>query len=107
MSWGIFRTNMLGYMANPRGVVTYQAYAKRLVMEYDLCIKRGFQSINLCKVQKGNTELMESLVVLTLSRAFAQKKGLFPLLKELGAAVKAYWAGAIMTPFPIPLIPAP
>ena len=27
MSWGIFRTNMLGYMANPRGVVTYQAYA--------------------------------------------------------------------------------
>lgn len=107
MSWGTFRTNMLGYMANPRGVVSPQAYAKRLVMEYDLCIKRGFQSINLCKVQKGNTELMESLVVLTLARAFAQQSGNFPLLKELGAAVKAYWGGAIMNPFPVPLIPAP
>ena len=29
-----------------------------------------------------------------------------PIIKELGNAVKAYWAGATMNPFPIPPIPA-
>ena len=41
--------------------------AKKLTTEYDACIRRGIQGINLCSIQKGNTELMESLVLIALT----------------------------------------
>ena len=62
MSWGVFRSNMLRYMKNPTGVSSSQAYAKRITFEYDMCMRRGIQGINLCSVQKGNTQAMESLI---------------------------------------------
>ena len=43
MSWGIFASNMKRYMATPIGVATLQAFAKKLTMEYDACIRRGIQ----------------------------------------------------------------
>ena len=111
MSWGIFASNMKRYMATPIGVATLQAFAKKLTMEYDACIRRGIQGINLCSIQKGNTELMESLTTVALLKCFAlQKPGkplpTSPILKELGNAVKGYWTGATLNPFPIPPIPA-
>ena len=54
---------MKRYMATPIGVM-YTVF-KKLTMEYDACIRRGIQGINLCSIQKGNTELMESLVFST------------------------------------------
>ena len=112
MSWGIFASNMKRYMATPIGVATLQAFAKKLTMEYDACIRRGIQGINLCSIQKGNTELMEALTTVALLKCFAlQKPGkplpTSPILKELGNAVKGYWTGATLNPFPIPPIPAP
>jgi len=107
MSWGKFRVNMLRYMANQKGIATSDAFAKKITTEYDMTIRTGFQTINLCSIQKGNTELMETLIALTLFRASAQTSGLFPLIKELGNAVKGYWSGATLNPFPIPVIPAP
>ena len=111
MSWGVFRSNMLRYMKNPTGVSSPQAYAKKITFEYDMCMRRGIQGINLCSVQKGNTQVMESLIAVTLVQCFAIQKGpipppLSPLIKNLGSAFKAYWAGATMNPFPIPPIPA-
>tara|TARA_B100001564_G_scaffold354749_1_gene365864 strand:+ start:88 stop:885 length:798 start_codon:yes stop_codon:yes gene_type:complete len=112
MSWGIFKSNMKRYMANPIGVATLQAFAKKLTTEYDLCMRRGIQGINLCTIQKGNKDIMETLVILALTKCFAIQKPpkpvpLSPILKELGPAVKAYWTGATMNPFPTPPIPAP
>ena len=52
MSWGIFKSNMKRYMANPIGVATQQAFAKKLTTEYDMCMRRGLQGINLCAIQK-------------------------------------------------------
>ena len=111
MSWGIFASNMKRYMATPIGVATLQ-FKKKLTTEYDACIRRGIQGINLCSIQKGNTELMESLTTVALLKCFAlQKPGkplpTSPILKELGNAVKGYWTGATLNPFPIPPIPAP
>ncbi len=112
MSWGIFKANMKGYMSNPIGVASLQVFAKKLTIEYDMCMRRGIQGINLCSIQKGNTSVMESLVIVALTKCFAIQKGPIPpptspIIKELGNAVKAYWAGATMNPFPIPPIPAP
>lgn len=108
MSWGVFRSNMLRYMKNPTGVSSPQAYAKKITFEYDMCMRRGIQGINLCSVQKGNTQAMESLIAVTLVQCFANPgPALSPLIKNLGSAFKAYWAGATMNPFPIPPIPAP
>ena len=112
MSWGLFASNMKRYMANPIGVASLQVFAKKLTMEYDACIRRGIQGINLCSIQKGNTQLMEALTIVALLKCFAlQKPGkplpTSPILKELGNAVKGYWTGATLNPFPIPPIPAP
>ena len=67
MSWGIFKSNMKRYMANPIGVATQQAFAKKLTTEYDMCMRRGLQGINLCAIQKGNSQLMEQLVNVALA----------------------------------------
>ena len=108
MSWGIFRSNMLRYMKTPVGVATSNAFAKKITFEYDMCMRRGIQGLNLCTVQKANTQAMESLVAVTLIQCFANPgPSLSPLIKNLGNGVKAYWAGATMNPFPIPPIPAP
>ena len=112
MSWGIFKSNMKRYMLNQRGVSNLQAFAKKLTTEYDMCMKRGIQGINLCTIQKGNSSIMEVLVIVALTKCVAIRKGpvpppTSPIIKELGNAVKAYWAGATMNPFPIPPIPAP
>ena len=112
MSWGIFASNMKRYMVNQAGI-TMNTFAKKLTTEYDACIRRGIQGINLCSIQKGNTELMESLVLIALTKCLSirskpnQLITTSPILKELGNAVKGYWTGATLNPFPIPPIPAP
>ena len=69
MSWGLFASNMKRYMANPIGVASLQVFAKKLTMEYDACIRRGIQGINLCSIQKGNTQLMEALTIVALLKS--------------------------------------
>ena len=76
MSWGIFASNMKRYMATPIGVATLQAFAKKLTTEYDACIRRGIQGINLCSIQKGNTELMEALTTCLLYTSPSPRDGL-------------------------------
>ena len=53
MSWGIFKSNMKGYMSNPIGVASLEVFAKKLTIEYDMCMRRGIQGLNLCSIQKG------------------------------------------------------
>ena len=47
MSWGIFKSNMKRYMANPTGVPSSQAWAKKLTTEYDMCMRRGLSLIHI------------------------------------------------------------
>jgi hypothetical protein len=76
--------------------------------EYDACVKRGKDFINFESVQTGNLELMKTLFRVALLKGLTTPPGVdFSLVNEFGNGVKAYWVGAQMRPFPIPLIPAP
>ena len=109
MSWGIFKSNMKRYMGNLIGVGTQQAFAKKLTTEYDMCMRRGVKGINLCSIQKGNSQLMEQLVNLRCSMFSIQQPSqplpLSPIIKNLGPAVKII-RRCYNESFPIPPIPA-
>ena len=109
MSWSLFKLNVLR-KTNPTGnpSLSIDQVATIWSDEYDAAIKRGKDFINLESIQKGNKELMKSLFLIALLKGLATPPGTnFSLVNEFGNGVKAYWIGAQMSPFPIPLIPAP
>jgi len=103
MSYDIFKSNMLSYMRNQRNIGSKEEFAKKLVQEYDVLVKSGFDSINGIKLQKGNTELMEQVLVGVLNTAFQQSSGEHAIITNLGKAFQAYWSGASMYLFPPPI----
>ena len=108
MSWKLFKVNMLLYMNNPLGVVAYPQYAAKLATEYDMCMRRGGELINKNPVAAGNIPLFTTMM--TVAHTTALTKGTpakHAFLKDVGNAVKGYWTGATLLPFPTPLIPAP
>jgi hypothetical protein len=107
MSLEIFKQNMLSYMQNPKGISSYGDFAKKLTMEYDMAVKRGFDTVNNIPIAKGNTELMESTLNGILNTALQQSSGEHPIITNLGPAFIAYWTGATMSSVPPPLIPSP
>lgn len=108
MSWKLFKVNMLLYMNNPLGVVAFPQYAAKLALEYDMCMRRGGQLINKNPVATGNIPLMTQLMVVAHTTALTKgTPGKHAFLKDVGNAVKGYWTGATLLPFPTPIIPAP
>ena len=109
MSWSLFKLNVLR-KTSPTGNPSLNINQVATIWsdEYDAAIKRGKDFINLESIQKGNKELMKSLFLIALLKGLATPPGKnFSLVNEFGNGVKAYWIGAQMSPFPIPLIPAP
>jgi len=106
MSFGIFKQNMLSYMENQGSIKSYQDFAKKLTTEYDMCIRRGYQTINSVGILKPNVELMEQMVILACSIALQKQKGLHGILNDIGKGVIGYWTGATLNNFPPPIIPA-
>lgn len=108
MSWSIFKLNVLRVMKNQSSIDSFDAVASVFAKEYDAAVKRGKDFINFESVQRGNTQIMESLFKVALLKGLSTPPGgNFSLPNEFGNGVKAYWTGAQMAPFPIPLIPAP
>ena len=107
MSLEIFKQNMLSYMQNQQGISSYGDFAKKLTMEYDMAVKRGFDSVNSITIAKGNTELMESTLNGILNTALQQSSGEHPIITNMGPAFIAYWTGATMSSVPPPIIPSP
>jgi hypothetical protein len=106
MSFDIFKQSMNAYMGNQEGIASYQDFAKKLTLEYDMCMRRGYQSINSVFLQKGNTELMETMVILACGTALQKQEGLHGIINDIGKAVVGYWTGATLNNFPPPIIPA-
>ena len=109
MSWSLFKANILR-KTNPNNnpSLNINEVATIWAEEYDACIKRGKDFINLESVQTGNVEIMKTLFRVALLKGLATPPGVdFSLVNEFGNGVKAYWTGAQMNPFPIPLIPSP
>ena len=108
MSWSLFKVNVLRVMKNQPSVGNIDRIASVWAKEYDAAVKRGKDFLNLESVQRGNTQIMESLFKVALLKGLATPPGVnFSLPNEFGNGVKAYWVGAQMAPFPIPIIPAP
>ena len=106
MSFVIFKQNMLSYMSNQRGIDSYNNFAKTFVLEYDMAIRRGYQTINKVSVLKTNTELMETILNLSFLVALQKQKGLHDIINQIGMGVKGYWIGTTLNNFPVPIIPA-
>lgn len=107
MSWSIFKSNVLR-KTNTDNNNSVDEVAKIWAEEYDAAIKRGKDLVNLESIQTGNKSIMETLFKVALLNGLSAQPGQpFSLVSEFGNGVKAYWTGAQMSPFPIPLIPAP
>jgi hypothetical protein len=108
MSWTLFKSNILRKTNIAFNNNNINDVAKIWANEYDACVKRGKDFINFESVQSGNKEIMETLFRVALLKGLTTPPGQdFSLVNEFGNGVRAYWAGAQMRPFPIPLIPAP
>jgi hypothetical protein len=106
MSWEIFKQNMLRTLNNPDGLTDIDIIAEKWASEYDAAVKRGFDTINQVTLKRGNFDIMKQLFKFALLKGQSSTTP-YDLVGELGKGVQAYWAGAQMNEFPIPLIPAP
>ena len=108
MSWGLFKRNILRKTNPNYNTLDVNKVAKIWADEYDACVKRGRDLLNQESINRDNKPIMETLFKVALLKGLATPPGQnFSLVNEFGNGVKAYWAGAQMNPFPIPLIPAP
>ena len=106
MSFQIFKQSMLSYMSNQESIESYNDFAAKITKEYDMCIKRGLQTINQIPIQKGNNNLMETLVKVACATALGKKSGLHTFGDDIGKAVVGYWTGAVLVTGIPPVIPA-
>ena len=111
MSFQVFKTNMSLWMQTPDKLATgnaesYQDFADKLTAEYDIAVKSGYQTINLVRVSKGNTELMKSLITIACLTALNKQEGKHNFIDEIGKAVLGYLTGCQLTSGIPPLLPA-
>lgn len=97
---------MASYMSTPEGVVSYAQFANKLTTEYDLCIRRGFQTTNNIPIQTPNKAGMLTLVTLACQKAFAVQQGPHTFIDDIGKGVLLYWTGATLITGIPPIIPA-
>ena len=108
MSWQIFKQTMKLVMSRPEAVSSPDVFAEALAGAYLTTVSTGFAFLNFSRLQRGNYDAMKALFKLALLKGLATRPPeRFSLVNELGEGVKVFWAGAQMTPFPIPIIPAP
>ena len=106
MSINVFKQNMLSYMQYQPGVKSNEDFARYFTFQYDMLIRRGYQTVNQVMVQKANTDLMEKMMVLAGQMALQKQDGLYDIINQYGKAIKMYWLGATLYQFPVPIIPA-
>lgn len=107
MSFAIFKQNMLSYMQNQGGINSYRDFAKKFVTEYDLAVRRGFQTINNIPLSVDNKVSMEQLANLACSTSLTKKgPDQHTFIDDLGKAVIGYWTGASLITGVPPIIPA-
>jgi hypothetical protein len=105
MSWQTFKDNILNLSNSPESIADIDTIAKTYANEYDAAIKRGKDSLHQISLQKGNVEAMTQLFKAALLKGQTSTAP-YDLVGEMGKGVIAYWSGATLNNFPIPIIPA-
>lgn len=106
MSFSLFKNSMLFYMGNQEGIQEYQDFTEYFIQEYDSLIKRGFQSFNNVRIQKGGTDLAELNANIACQTALSVTEGPHTFLDDIGDAIIAYWQTAQLSLSTPPTIPA-
>jgi hypothetical protein len=107
MSWSTFKSNILNKANSPESIDSIDFVANLWATEYDKAIKAGKDLLHMVSIENGNVDVMENLFKISLSQGQASNSPTFSLVTEFGKGVQAYWTGAIMKQYPIPMIPAP
>ncbi len=94
------------YMGNQAGVDSSDDFADKLCNEYDMLIKRGSQTVNNVMIQKGNVDLMKTLLKMGLKQLQMSTQPV-SIIDVIGKSIVGYWTGATLNNFPPPIIPAP
>lgn len=83
-------------------IVSNAIFAKNLSEEYDKVIKAGFTLLPFKGIafEGGNQMLMATTLLGILNKTKLDKNG--DLLRDIGPAIQAYWAGATHSKLPIP-----
>ena len=105
MSWEIFKQNILRVANSPEGISDINVIAELYAKEYDAAVKRGFDRQHKIPLISGNVEVMKQLFISALQKGVNSSTP-YDLVGEMGAGVKAYWAGAVMATAPLPIQPA-
>jgi len=105
MSWEIFKQNVLRVANNPQSIDDIDIVAETYANEYDAAVKRGGDNLNLVSVKTGNVEAMKQIFTAALQKGLTSNVP-YDLVGEMGKGVVAYWTGATLNEFPIPVIPA-
>jgi hypothetical protein len=105
MSWETFKQNILRVANNPQSINDIDIVAKTYATEYDDAVKRGGDTINGISIKKGNLSAMEQIFKSALQKGLSSTEP-YDLVGEMGKGVIAYWTGAALNEFPIPIIPA-
>lgn len=104
MSFSLFKSSMKLYMSNQSGIGSYNEFADKLTTEYDMCVRRGYQTTNNIPLSSANKPMMLTLVTIACQKAFAVQKGPHSFIDDIGKGVVAYWSGAsLVTPIPPPI----
>jgi len=105
MSWETFKQNILRVANNPQSINDIDIVAKTYATEYDAAVKRGGDTVNSVPIKKGNLSAMEQIFKSALQKGLTSTEP-YDLVGEMGKGVIAYWTGATLNEFPIPIIPA-
>ena len=105
MSWETFKQNILRVANNPQSIDDIDIVAETYANEYDAAVKRGGDNLNLVSVKTGNVEAMKQIFTAALQKGLTSNVP-YDLVGEMGKGVVAYWTGATLNEFPIPVIPA-
>lgn len=106
MSFSLFKMNMLTFMRNQEGIEEYQDFSKKFVDEYDSLIKRGYQSFNFVRIEKGGTDFAGFKTDIACQSALAVEEGLHTFLDDIGDAILSYWQSAQLSLTSPPSTPA-
>ena len=83
MSWSLFKANIIR-KTNPKTTNNnIETVAKIWAEEYDACVKRGKDFINLESIQTGNLQIMETLFKVALLKGLTTPKKESKLPKEI------------------------
>jgi hypothetical protein len=104
MSWSTFKSILLPAMQSNAYGNDINGFAKTFTMAYDTAVKGGGDTINKIPIMKGNTELMENMLVMLLTQTQLSTTTTF--LEVVGPAILAYWGGSQLALIPTPIIPA-